>query len=743
MIEKIQNIGSSYRIMDDGVVQGKYMATAKSPEEIISNYQNSGSRKTTPVNLPDVKKNDQQGEMSRWKLTKDITSYPQYSSDRLLLDALYNMSLEELIVNIEADGTFRTGALWEGVWTRDISYSILLSLAFLEPEICKNSLLRKVKNGRIIQDTGTGGAYPVSTDRVVWAIAAWELYVVKGEKDWLEQVYPIIKDSLEDDMLNAFNSKTGLVKGESSFLDWREQSYPDWMQPADIYESETLGTSAVHYKAHIIVSEMASELGETEVAEKHRGIAETIKSGINDNLWLDSKGYYGQYLYGRNHKILSTRSESLGEALTVLFDIAQVERQNVVVGHTPVTDFGIPSIYPQIPEIPSYHNDGIWPFVQAFWSLAAARVGNEVALTQSLDALYRAAALFLTNKENFAAGSGDYDETVKNSDRQLWSVAGNLGMAFKVFFGMEFQKDRLVFKPFVPESYKGAKRISGFQYRNCILDLELHGHGNKVHVVELDGKPLSEAVLPGDLEGRHHLLLKLIPTENTGNRLNLLDNYFSLKAPKVKKVGNMLVWDHQQHAFHYQVLKNGKIFSHTDHEKIVVDETAYGEYQVIAIDSTGVESFASEPTIISPVPPLEVDLAEFTDLVQRKYNGFTGKGYVPVSIRENKQVKFELEISQQGKYSLIVKYSNGHGPVNTDNRCAFRSLLHNDKNIGTLVFPQRGEGNWEEWGNSNPVQIDLKPGINKFAISLERHNTNMYGDTNEAMLDRVILTRMA
>jgi len=47
----------------------------------------------------------------------------------------------------------------------------------------------------------------------------------------------------------AYDAGTGLVKGESSFLDWREQTYPKWMQPADIYESENLGTNAVHYQA--------------------------------------------------------------------------------------------------------------------------------------------------------------------------------------------------------------------------------------------------------------------------------------------------------------------------------------------------------------------------------------------------------------------------------------------------------------------------------------------------------------
>lgn len=31
------------------------------------------------------------------------------------------MSLEEGLINIEPDSTFRTGAMWGGVWTRDVS----------------------------------------------------------------------------------------------------------------------------------------------------------------------------------------------------------------------------------------------------------------------------------------------------------------------------------------------------------------------------------------------------------------------------------------------------------------------------------------------------------------------------------------------------------------------------------------------------------------------------------------------
>lgn len=364
-------------------------------EAALTDADNDGIYEVTlQLNAPE----DSKQTATQWQLSQDISAFPQYTSDYPLIEALYNLSLDEMQQDIEADSTFRTGKEWAGVWTRDISYSIILAMAQLQPRVSMYSLMRKVKNGRIIQDTGTGGAYPVSTDRMIWGVAAWEVYKATGDAAWLREAYPIIKNSLEDDYLNAYNPETGMVRGESSFLDWREQTYPLWMQPADIYASENLGTNAVHYQANLVAAQMADLLQEGKAAAGFKEVAESIKEGMNERLWQQEKGYYGQYLYGRNYKILSPRAEALGEALSVLYNVADAERSKKIVASTPVTDYGIPSIYPQIPGIPPYHNNGIWPFVQAYWSLAAAKTGNERALTESISAIYRPAALFLTNK---------------------------------------------------------------------------------------------------------------------------------------------------------------------------------------------------------------------------------------------------------------------------------------------------------------------------------------------------------
>ncbi|HEY6953897.1 MAG TPA: hypothetical protein VI385_01575, partial [Flavisolibacter sp.] len=71
----------------------------------------------------------------QWKLSRDLSAFPSYSSDYKISDAVYNLALEEMIKAVEPDSTFRTGKEWAGVWTRDISYSIILSMAHLQPQV--------------------------------------------------------------------------------------------------------------------------------------------------------------------------------------------------------------------------------------------------------------------------------------------------------------------------------------------------------------------------------------------------------------------------------------------------------------------------------------------------------------------------------------------------------------------------------------------------------------------------------
>jgi glycogen debranching enzyme len=730
--------------------KGVYIAGNIAP--LIWDYNNLYTRPELELKDPDhdgiyettlnIKVAEKSETIKSWKLSKDISQLPKYSSEYLLSDAIYQLSLEEMLKAVEPDSTFRTGKEWAGVWTRDISYSIILAMANLQPQVAKYSLMRKVKNGQIIQDTGTGGSYPVSSDRMIWAVAAWELYKTTGDQEWLKYAYPIIKNSIEHDIKNIYDPRTGLVKGESSFLDWREQSYPYWMQPAEIYQSECLGTNAVHYQANKVLVEMANILHDKTTAEKHKKIAANIKKGINRYLWLPEKGYYGQYLYGRSHLMLSPRAESLGEALCVLFDIAENKNAEQVISNVPILDFGIPCFYPQIPNIPPYHNNAVWPFVQAYWALASAKAGNESSVLESIAAIYRPAALFLTNKENFVADNGDFKGTQINSSNMLWSLSGNLAIVYKIFFGLEFQSNKLVFHPFVPTVFAGHRELKNFSYRKASLDIEMDGSGNKIKSFEINGKP-SKPELDENISGRVSIKIILENDNNQQQSIHKVDNYFSLPNPTLKISENQLSWDSIKDADHYEIIQNGKILTLTKNAHFLIDTNKFSEYQVVAVDDKNIPSFASEPLYAGNDKGIQIfqmeDYAPISTSI--KSANFHGSGYIEISKNQNTNIILSVEVKQSGTYLIQFRYANGNGPINTDNKCALRNLNVNGKFVGAMVFPQRGKDEWSNWGYTNIIQVILQKGKNEIALSFEKNNENMNGEINQALLDEMLMTK--
>ena len=675
-----------------------------------------------------------------WELKTDISSKPIYRSEQPIVDALFNMSLEESLLNIEADSTLRTGAKWGGVWTRDVSYSILLAFAYHEPEIAKISLLKKVNRDRIIQDTGSGGAYPVSSDRTTWSLAAWEIYKTTGDKVWLRKAFNIIKNTLLDDYHNL-KSNTGMYRGESSFLDWREQTYPKWMNNKDIYISQNLGTNVVHFQAHVILSKMAKILGEP--FEAYDQIAGSLKTAINKELWIEDKGYYGQYLYGETYLNVSTRFEALGEALAILFDVADEDKASSIIEKSPVTEFGTTCVFPQIPGIPPYHNNAIWPFVQSYWNLAAAKMGNEKVLLHGLASLYRAGALFLTNYENFVADNGDYMGTEINSHRMLWSMAGNLAMVHRVFIGIHFEENGILFSPVIPKNYGGKRTLENFKYRDAIIKIQVDGYGNKIDSFYLDGERRTENFFSAELKGLHEVLIIMSNNDFSDRNINLVKNKSSLTNPQTIVNNDQLTWEKIAAAESYNVYRNGEHFINTPLTSVPILTKDFNEYKVCAVDKDGEESFSSSPIIVTDNSNIKT--YQFEDYLQKSelpYTNFIGSGFIETSSVMNNELKIDLDMEETQTYYLDIRYSNGTGPWNTDNNCAMRTLYINNEQIGSVVLPQRGADEWSDWGYSNSYKVKLKKGQNRLKLKMEEWNINMDGKINKAMLDyiRIIQT---
>jgi hypothetical protein len=715
----------------DSIIQGEYVAHAPSSTEIVSSYY-AQPHYFMPVEHV-------------WKLKNDISMYPRLTTSNTLHAAVFNMGLDEMVNAVEPDTTLRTGKEWAGVWTRDVSYSIILSMAYMQPEASKISLMKKVNaNGRIIQDTGSGGAWPVSSDRMIWAVAAYEVYKVTGDKEWLKFIYPVIRDSFEDDFKVVYNAESGLVRGETSFIDWREQSYPKWMQTADIYNSEAMNTSVVHAEGLRILSKIADELGKKKEAKRYAEAAKSLTDAINRVFWMDDKGYYAMYTYGRENMILNPRAETLGESLAILFNVASPERAKIISQSNPTTPYGVAIFYPQISDMPSYHNNALWPFVASYWTLACAKAGNEQATLQGFGSVFRPAALFATNKENFNLDNGDI-ATELNSSNMLWSLSGNIALTCRILFGINYEDNGLSFSPFVPKVMADNRTLSNFTYRDAKLNITVKGHGQHIKSFMLNGKEC-KPFIPADIKGVNEIVIEMdceeIPAQVVNNQPNL-------KAPLTPIAwieDGRLCWNPIEYIGHYEVILNGKRVAKTRQTSYALTEQ--GEWQVIGVSEAGVESFASEPrsnadrfVVEMPDEKTSMKSAEISYQPLTPIAGYNGNGFVETD-HSTAAISVTIDVPADGEYAFSLRYANGNGPVNTENKCAIRTLTVDGNKIGTVVMPHRGVANWDDWGMTNEVKTELKAGKHTLCIEYRPENENMNLSTNHAIIDCVKLVRV-
>jgi hypothetical protein len=346
---------------------------------------------------------------------------------------------------------FETGEKWHYVWTRDLSYAADLALARLDPERTKTSLRFKLSTVRapgvptglyVAQDTGSGGSWPVSTDRVVWFLAARRLL---DDPVFANETWRALVDTLAQDRSYAFDPQVGLYRGETSFLDWREQSYPAWtaQDVTFLAQSFALSTNVLHYESLRLAERMARQRHDARAAD-YAAQATALATAIDARFWRADRGLYMSYIGAADNPVPYEAYDLLGTALAIDSGIAPPGRARLALAHYPVGEAGSPVIWPQRADAPIYHNRAIWPFVSAYALRAARKVEDPTRIAFEVRSLMRGTALAGSNMENFELATqsvhvddGPRSGPVVDSPRQLWSVAGYLAMVMEGVFGLE------------------------------------------------------------------------------------------------------------------------------------------------------------------------------------------------------------------------------------------------------------------------------------------------------------------
>ncbi len=703
-----------------------------------------------------------------------------------LFDALYALALAEVRENsVDAisdwafadgapqpcppGGCFETGRLWKYVWTRDTAYSVDLGLAALDPARARNSLEYKLSAPRaggpeqIVQDTGTGGSYPVSTDRVVWALGAGTLLHQLDDTDrqaFSTRALAALRATVEHDRAVVFDSIDGLYTGEQSFLDWREQSYPAWAAAdlAHIASSKALGTNVAHLRALELAASLAGEHGDAGESAPDAGWATALRERIRERFWIEDVGLFGTFVTGHLDPAPARQYDLLGSALAVLHDVATPAQAKRIVAAYPHVGQAAPVIFPQQQLTPIYHNRAEWPFVTAYWLRAAAKAQHAEVATTAMRSLVRGAALNLSNMENFeiATGApwvedGDYSGPIVNSQRQLWSVAGYVSMIHHTLFGLHFEDAGLRVSPFVPVTLlrerfgrSDSLVLNDVPWRDKRLTVVLHlpdevGDAGRLEVgkVRLNGNVVdgTRVIAYADLDPTNRIDVDLVaPAASEAMTVSYRDaaNWRAIFAPRVPAVTSV---SGAPSGVALDLSPNGE-------DPGSIRYSVYRDGQRVATNLAGttlqyVDTAAS--TMASPCYAVETCFTTTGNCSQRSrpmcWWGDGGERVmtIPASAfvatggtASTQHGRFHYESWGDATHSLVVPsvqptrtgphlvqlvYGNGAGGTDTGITCAVKRVQIEDVASGEIVatghITMPHLGSWSRWADSTFVRADL------------------------------------
>jgi hypothetical protein len=705
---------------------------------------------------------------------RELPEQAKIRTGNLAFDALFALAINEMQLNsvssIRDDAynngkpilcdCFETGEKWHYVWTRDISYAANLSLAMLAPVRVKNSLefkLSKYRQGikksphaagttkglQIIQDTGSGGSWPVSTDRVTWAFGAQSVLANLSGKQKLEfanKARIALNNTIENDRLAAFNSQTGLYTGEQSFLDWREQSYATWIANdlASMSSAHALSTNVGHYQALKLAEELSRKQGDLTLAIKYKKWHKQLKNAINKYLWLDDVGMYSSLTAGHLDNSPMYKFDWLGQSLAIITGIADDKKRQKILASYPHSSMGAPVIFPQQLGVPIYHNRAIWPFVSAY-GLKAAKLGKNTAVANAaFNTLIRGAALNISNMENFEWLTAEpfwqdnnLSGPVINSKRQLWSVAAYLSMVINDVFGLKITNDGLFFHPFITTTLRKkyfAKQeklqLTNINWLGKTINIDIHfpqsseqlGYYPIDHIL-VNGKRVNGVINSNMLAKVNTIEIYLAKAEKGENNITLIkaninerdENVFSPYEPKLnvqrKSEKNLIkiIAPRDQGEVYYQIYRNGKLIADKVNSKFWFDNTpskVQNCYSATAIFlSSNNQSHHSQVVCTQPAINILV-------------NDPTIKTNVSIKVTNNSAVienwgkssdSFYLtmvNISNAGRYAIQFNYSNNSNSINTGITNGVKWLQVLDKK-GKIIT--EGAVQFPHTKNENPV----------------------------------------
>ncbi len=627
-------------------------------------------------------------QFTGWNGSGDNKTFPKVQTADVLVDALYNMAVETI-----------DRADFSSMNLSEMSLASLLVLAEVKPELCMQLLRSKVEGGVISQDHNGRFTFPVVNDRLIWACAAWQVYLATGNQRWLKYAHKVILATLEQIEQVSFCQTMHLVHGCDSYSS-PELQYPRWMQPKDYFESLRLSTNAIYARCLYVLSLIDEELFID--SEQHYLAYRRVKDSINQTMWNESLGRYCSFLIDDAFASQSNFTCNLAQAACVLFDIADDDRSTTLIARTPFYLTGIPTIYP------SRHsalNGNQTAFVQGLWNLAAAHAENQLALRYGLAALYRWAAF---NGFGSAAASPQHN---------LLAACAVAAMSLKITAGITLSPEGIEFNPCVPDCFAGSKTISGIRYRGATFNLTIVGTGSAIKSFVVDGKPQNTNFLHSDVTGEHNIVITLeAPAQPATQHVNISQPAICPFTPELQWTGDSARIVNFNSNLTYSVVINNRSFAGVHEVFSVPVEEENKPLSIIHVVARGggIESQPSQPReFVSPNALTTYPLARFANAGSKLLPAHLSKQVVEFSADGINEITISAFAQRAGYYYLDVLYSCGAATASITPLCQVSVNTHRQD---VLVLPVLGTNQWRTFGYSNRIKVALLAGKNTISL---------------------------
>lgn len=649
-----------------------------------------------PLEVPEV-------SVSReWKIDAPSSNAPLYASGQTCMNALYNMSVNELEKPVTQPLHFMAA---------QECYNIALSYAYLQPQLSMD-LLREMVNDSIISSSSNQQPYTALVNNLIWTTAAWHVYCATGDKQWLAYAFKVTTHSTASVENYLLDSQTGLYHAMCPYYPTSMlQYYPPWMSTRDAWETMPLAANVIMEHTLRLMENMADEF--EMPSSQYAARADRLKDAINHRLWNENRGYYTQYLYGGMLHMQSPCVDNMAQAMSILWDIADDDRAETLINETPITNYGVPLLYPNLPQVSAELNNAVVPMVQALWNLAAAKTGNMRVLRRGMGAMLRQQLLFASCANSSIASSGA--PLFRCHARS--NAAGNIAMILRVIAGMNFLPNGIEFQPKVPVCFSGTKTLTGVKYRNAVLNITIKGTGDELKEITLDGKRIDNNFVSAQLQGSHKIVITM-NGENTGSgKVTLTQKMRSLPPTP------QWLWDgfygtnyNYDANLGYKILINGEpTYSMRDTVLGTRDTVSYRIYSLVAINRQG-HGFIAEPHSINTTARCYPLSDSNPLLVSSLPTPATYKhSFIELSAGTT-WASTTVHADVAGDYILDIAYTNGNVPQSLLAPCDMLQVKANGHNQGVVVTPGLGTGQWLSLGYSSRLRVQLLQGENTISM---------------------------